>query len=116
MPEGDFIKDKVSYLRSKFGIIDSVSGTVSVLGDFFDTVSDGVPPKIEMHLNKAESEYNYGDTAVALDMSWYARYKPTVDVILSSMIWLFFVWRVFVKLPSIIGGFSGQVDDFSKKL
>lgn len=113
MPEGDFIKDKVSDLRSRFGIIDSVSGTVGVIEDFFETVANGVPPKIEIHLNKADSKYDYGEVAYALDMTWYAKYKPTVDTILSSMMWLFFVWRVFVKLPSLIGGVSGDVETAS---
>lgn len=80
-----------------------------MFGDFFDTVALGKPPKIEIHLDAAESQYDYGEVAYALDMTWYEKYKPTVDVLLSSMIWVFFVWRVFVHLPNIITGVSGDL-------
>lgn len=42
-------------------------------------------------------------------MSWYARYKPSVDIILSGILWIVFVWNTFKTLPSIINGVGGQV-------
>lgn len=110
VPDKDFLSDKVQSIRDKFGIIDSVTGTIDVLEDFFVNVASGVPPKIEIDLSKAESQYDYGGTAYALDMGWYAKYKPIVDVVLSAIIWVLFAWRIFVRMPSIISGFSSNVD------
>lgn len=110
VPDNDFLTEKVEAIRSEFGIIDSVSGTVSIFKEFFTNVSTGRPPKIEIDLSLAESKYNYGSSAFALNMEWYAKYKPAVDVVLSSIIWVLFAWRVFVRVPAIIGGFSSDVD------
>lgn len=114
VPQDDYLSDKVASIKSRFGIVDSVIGTIDVIKDFLDTVALGAPPKVEVHLENAEGSVNYGDTAYALDMSWYDRYKPIVDVLLSSMIWVFFVWRVFVRLPNIINGVGSGVDDIAK--
>ena len=46
-------------------------------------------------------------------MRWYARYKPTGDVLLSSLIWVFFAWRCFVHAPNIISGIAGDVEAFN---
>lgn len=110
VPDKDFLSDKVQSIRDKFGIVDSVTGTVDILEDFFVDVASGVPPKIEIDLSKADSQYDYGASAYALDMEWYAKYKPTVDVVLSAIIWVLFAWRIFVRMPSIISGFSSNVD------
>lgn len=108
------MSDKVESIKSRFGIIDSISGTMDVFKDFFDTVAMGKPPKIEIHLENAEGGINYGGTAYALDMTWYERYKPTVDILLSSMMWVFFAWRVFTRLPNIINGVGSGAEGIAK--
>ena len=114
MPEEGFLDAKVAAIRQEFAFADSVMSTVDVISDFFDTVAEGKPAKIEIHLENARSIYDYGGTAYALDMTWYAEYKPTVDTILSSIMWIFFTWRVFVHLPNIINGIAGTPGDFGK--
>ena len=104
MPSDDFLSEKVGVIRERFGIVDSVLGTVEVFSSFFERISDSEPPVIELDLGLAESDFNYGGKVSVLDLTWYARFKPTVDTFLSSMIWVFFVWRVFKKLPAIING------------
>lgn len=86
--------------------------TGDILNEFFQDVQSGEPPKIVIDLSLSESKYNWGASGYALDMSWYARYKPEVDSLLSAMMWLFFIWRVFVALPGIIAGTAGMVDDY----
>lgn len=71
------------------------------------------PPKIQIDLGKANSKYDYGSTCYALDMSWYEPYKPMVDNILSTIMWAFFIWRLFVALPNIINGISGTAESAS---
>ena len=46
----------------------------------------------------------------ALDLSWYAPYKPTVDAILSGFFWLSYIYMLFKKLPGIIHGESMSND------
>ena len=94
-------------LRARFGFADSVITTVGAMGAALMDFSDS-PPIIYMELSNAESKYDWGDRAIALDLRWYERYKPTVDVLLSALLWVFFIWRVFRKLPGIISGMAGD--------
>lgn len=109
IPSTDYITAKVEALRGEFGFIDSVIAT----GEFIrDSVSGSSgPPVIYVDLGRAPSG-NYGSQKVLLtDFSWYAPYKGQVDTVLSAALWAFFGWRVFLKLPGIIGGESGYISD-----
>ena len=53
----------------------------------------------------------HGKVAV-LDLSWYSRYKPYVDPILSASLWIFFFWRMFLLLPGIISAVGGSVESW----
>lgn len=108
IPSTDFFTDKIDMLVEKFAFVSSIVDTVDLLTDFLNDVGNGEVPRVEINLSLAESKYNYGTTAFALDMSWYSRYKPSVDSLLSSMMWLFFIWRIFCALPGIISGTSAM--------
>lgn len=108
IPSPDFFTAKTDILVDKFAFVSSVVDTVDLFTDFLNDVGSGEVPKIQINLSLAESKYNYGGSALALDMSWYSRYKPSVDTLLSSMMWLFFIWRMFCALPGIISGTSAM--------
>lgn len=69
------------------------------------------PPQsdlITVDLSKGESEkLNFGDEKInLLDVSWYARYKPFVDNIISAFLWIGFIFICWRNLPNIISGQS----------
>ena len=106
-PSEDFLTAKVEALRARFSFADSIIATVAAMGGALNDFETS-PPIIYMELSEAESKYDWGDRAIALDLRWYERYKPTVDALLSALLWIFFVWRVFRKLPGIISGVEGD--------
>lgn len=110
VPSTDYLTAKVEALRARFGFMDSVLAT----GDAIIAALNlsGTPPVIYAHFENAEGAFNWGGTVAVLDMTWYARYKPAGDAFLSGVIWIFFLWRVFIKLPSIISGVGGTVRTF----
>ena len=109
VPSADYISAKVEALRGEFGFIDSVIATGEFMRDSVSGASG--PPVIYVDLGRASSG-NYGSQRVLLtDFSWYAPYKGQVDTVLSAALWAFFGWRVFLKLPGIIGGESGYISD-----
>lgn len=112
VPQEDYISDKVTSLRERFSFADSIMETGRAIGDSL-SFGDSEPPVIYIHLGDTEGSYNIGGTVPFLDMRWYARYKPTGDVLLSSLIWVFFAWRCFVHAPNIISGIAGDVEAFN---
>ena len=107
VPSEDFLTAKVEALRSRYGFADSIMDTGKAIGAALNDF-DASPPIIYMELANAESHYDWGGRAIALDLRWYERYKPTVDQLLSALLWIFFAWRVFRKLPGIISGMEGD--------
>lgn len=104
VPSSGFFDAKVNYMKSKFSFYEAISSTGAAILDFFTETDFSEPPKITVNLSAARSKYNYGETAICLDMSWYEEYKPYVDAFLSGVLWLVFGWNTFKNLPSIISG------------
>ena len=110
VPSEDFVTTKVEALRERFSWIEPILG----YGEFIKTqLVDPEPPVLYIHLGDAEGKLNYGGTVKFLDMTWYARYKSQGDAIISGFLWALFAWRMYVKLPGIINGVSGDVGQIS---
>lgn len=56
-----------------------------------------------------ESKYYTGELTI-LNLSWYAKFKPYGDVVLTGFIYLLFLWRIFIHLPNIISGTGGGIE------
>lgn len=108
IPSDGFIQNRWAEIRSNFPFIDSVSVTVDSIFDFFKETAFDEPPKVDVHLSFANSDYDWGGDAVYIDMSWYKPFKPYCDAFLSAWIWLTFVYRVYKRLPGIIHGESSD--------
>lgn len=111
VPDTTQINAKFQEIRAKYGFVESIIETGEALGGVFSrsTMAEQEPPVIYIDFGAAETEYTWGGKIKVLDLSWYARFKPSVDKILGSIMWVFFIWRVYVRLPSIISGSSGIV-------
>ncbi len=105
-PSEDFLTAKVEAIRAKFSFVDGFLG-------FFDAFSDAVTssaeevPVIWIDLGAAEGGWYWGGKVKVLDLTWYRRYKPTGDALMSGALWAMFLWRTARKLPGIISGASG---------
>lgn len=113
VPSDDFFKDKVDSLLSEFSFVESVVGTISVIADFIENTDFSQPPKLTISLDLNKSKIDYGSSAVAIDFSWYKDYKPTVDIVLSAILYINFAWAVFKDLPNIISGVAGGASSYS---
>lgn len=115
VPSEDYISEKVNHIKEKFVFAESVINTADAFEDMFST-SSSEPPTLEINLGNAESKYNYGGKTIALDMTWYARYKPSVDAIVGSIMWVVFGWKLFIGLPNIIGGVGSQYNEVNTQM
>lgn len=112
VPSEGYLDYEVQLLRNEYPLADSFIDTGETFRTFFTGLS-GEPPVIYLHLEDSEGQYDWGGTVAILDMNWYSRYKPTVDTLLSSLMWLFFIWRLLVHAPNIISGIAGDVEAFN---
>ena len=81
------------------------------LAELRSRLNSGTAPKVAIDLSDAEGSYNYGGKVYVLDMSWYARYKPSVDTFLSGVMWICFGWAIYKRIPDIISGVGLTVEN-----
>ena len=107
IPSGDFFSEKFNQFKSHFAFIDTFTNFV----DKFKSISNNTSaPVVSVDFSKAESKYNYGGVAFAMDLSWYSRYKPLGDIIITAFVYVFFIWRFYCRIPELIRG-AGIITD-----
>ncbi len=104
IPSDEYFDNKFDYLFEKFAWVESLVDTVNIIVDFFKNTDFSEPPEVTINLSLATSNIDYGDSAVALDLSWYAPFKPYVDSIISAILILVFAWNTWKGAPNIING------------
>lgn len=105
VPAADYWDAKVAALSAAFPLFNSIVLSADSLRSFFSGLG-ARPPVIYIDLGSSES-WAMGGRTIFLDLTWYSRYKPTMDTVLSAFLWIFALWRIFLHLPSIIRGGSG---------
>lgn len=109
VPKEDFLTVKVEALRAEFEFADAIITTGEFIGGSLSGLGTE-PPVIYLNLADNRGPYDMGGEVPFIDMRWYAEYKPTADILLSALLWIFFCWRVFVHLPGIISGTAGNFE------
>lgn len=96
--------------------LSDLKGNFAFVNDFRNIVSSIINTAIEPHdyitihnWNKSANKYDQRDR-YRISFSWYAPYRPYVNAIIIALVYLFFIWRIFIKLPSIISGTGGGID------
>ena len=107
VPKADFLTAKVEALRAEFSFADSIMSAGELVGSTLQSL-DTSPPVIYIDLGASRGSYQLGGEVPFIDLRWYAEYKPTVDTLLSALLWIVFIWRLFIKRPGIISGMPGD--------
>lgn len=104
--EESFIELKEVF-SEKFAFIDSIKIGIDGLIDVINNV--GEAPSLSVDV--AATKYTEAQKLKIIDMSWYKPYKSYGDVVLTVLIYVFFLWRLYIKLPNIISGVGGVVEN-----
>ena len=108
-PDEALLTEITDTFKGKFGFF----STLKQFGnDLFGMTPETEPPVIWVHLENAESKfgYKYGDKQKIFDMTWYQKYKASVDGLLSGFLWLGYLWLLFKRAPSILNGMQMDED------
>lgn len=108
-PDEALLTEITDAFKGKFGFF----STLKQFGnDLFGMTPETEPPVIWVHLENAESKfgYNYGDKQKIFDMTWYQKYKASVDGLLSGFLWLGYLWLLFKRAPGILNGMQLEED------
>ena len=111
VPDLTAVQEFVDTYNSKF---DWVADLFNFGADILDSLNPTEPPKIPIKLSAADGKYNYGSDGYILDMNWYSKYKSSVDNLLSGILWFFFIWAMFRRIPDILSG-VGMIEESERK-
>lgn len=108
-PDEALLSEITDTFKGKFGFLPVLK---QFGDDLFGMTPESEPPVIWVHLENAESKfgYNYGDKQKIFDMTWYQKYKASVDGLLSGFLWLGYLWLLFKRAPSILNGMQMDED------
>ena len=108
VPAAGYWDAKIVACRAAFPLFDSIISTGKGLGGFFSGLGTR-PPVIYIDLGSSTS-WAIGGRTIFLDLTWYSKYKPTMDNVISAFLWLLFAWRLFLKVPGLLRGEGGTID------
>ena len=113
VPDTEAIQERVAEATNKFSSFNSLATVVDDIEDSITNASG--PPVIYIHFEDADdSRYTPVGTIKMLSFEWYEPYKPYGDALLSSMMWLFFLWSLRRRFSEIIQGVSSLPRSDSK--
>lgn len=110
----DYFESKIDTLRQRYSFVNSIYSFCIGVGDLGMSIGSK-PPIIYVDLGAAEGAHVWGERVVFLDLTWYSRYKPAGDAIISAFLWAMFGWRMLHYLPGLVNGASGVVGDFKSR-
>lgn len=90
---GDVFEERLAFIDT---IKEAVVGLSSIIFD------DVVPSNFLSY--SVDTSLYKGD--IVISFAWFEKFKPYTDVVFTGFAYLFFVWRLYKRLPSIINGVS----------
>ena len=96
--------------KEKLSFVDSIKLAINSIKNMFNDVNS--LPKFTIDIN---SKYYEGELTV-IDLSWYAQYKAYGDLVITGFCYVFFFWRLWCHLPSILHGLSSSSDFIEKNI
>ena len=106
IPAAGYWDAKVVALQAAFPLFNAIILSANSLRGFFQGLGSR-PPIIYIDLGNSAS-WAMGGKTIFLDLTWYSQYKPTMDTVLSAFLWIFALWRIFLRLPGLIRGGVGD--------
>lgn len=106
IPAAGYWEAKVVALQAAFPLFNAIILSANSLRGFFQGLGSR-PPIIYIDLGNSAS-WAMGGKTIFLDLTWYSQYKPTMDTVLSAFLWIFALWRIFLRLPGLIRGGVGD--------
>ena len=93
-------------VNDKFAFMESIKIHINTMKDMLNNL-EGTP---SLSLELGATKYTEKQNIKIIDLSWYKPYKQYGDIVLTGLIYFFFLWRIYIRLPSIISGAGGMVE------
>ena len=114
IPDEDYFDNLHTRISNRFSVITDLEEGGEHILNYFKTASGASPPSFTITLSD-HGNFKLGNKTVTIDMSWYAPYKSTGDLLIAGAIWARSLWNIYRRLPEILHG-AGMIADSVDKL
>ena len=107
VPSEERITALQNTVMSKFDFVESIKIAINSLKDILNNLGNAPVLTLDLRATK----YTGSMTVNVIDLNWYKPYKQYGDVVLTALFYIFYLWRLFSRLPSIISGAGSGASD-----
>lgn len=108
VPSEGFMDDQIQEVKDSFVWYEQIQAVGTDLKTVFGQEEFNEAPVVTLHASQMVSSWSgksyFAEDEVLLDFSDFADYRTSIHTILSVLLWVFFLWRLFARLPDIIHG------------
>ena len=106
VPDNTLINEKIEDIKLRFSFVDNVKQTINEITNIVYDENNSPTLSITVPENRTGIR-----EIEVINLSWYANYKTYGDTIICCFVYAFFFWRIFIKIPAILSGTAGNVDN-----
>lgn len=108
VPSEGFMDEQIQEVKDSFVWYEQIQAVGNDLKTVFGQEEFNEAPIVTLHASQMKSswsgKYYFSEDEVLLDFADFADYRGSIHTILSVLLWVFFLWRLFARLPDIIHG------------
>lgn len=103
VPEESSFTALTNVFNEKLGFVDTIKNAVDSIKNII--FNPNIDTAVSIDYEVDTSIYT---GQLSINFSWFAKFKPYTDLVLTGFVYLVFAWRLFARLPSIINGISNS--------
>lgn len=108
VPNQEMIDTKIESIKSKFAFVDNIKATINEISNIIQSTETSKSLTINIPNNKT------GITQLTIiDLKWYEQYKSYGDIVISALVYIFFIWRVYANLSNIVSGVGSMGENIA---
>ena len=108
VPSESNVEEISNTVDEKFGFIDSINLCIETIQDMINNIENG-SAVFELDIDSPW----YSGTVTLFDLAWYSPFKTYGDLVFTGFAYVFFVFRIYKSIPSILNGFSSVSSNIS---
>ena len=117
VPSEGFMDEQIADVQDSFAWYEDLQAVGNDLETVFGQETFNEAPIVTLHMSQARSAWYNGERSymneddLVIDMGVFAPYRSSIHTAISILLWVFFLWRLFARLPDIIRGTGMMVVD-----
>lgn len=108
VPSEGFMDEQIQEVKDSFVWYEQIQAVGTDLKTVFGQEEFNEAPIVTLHASQMKSSWSgkqyMSEDELVLDFGKFSDYRSSINTVMSVLLWAFFLWRLFARLPDIIHG------------